>query len=400
MGRWNIIGRVPAPVALVIWGFAALTVMVAIFVPFPSSYDELQHFSVVREQFDHPALFGDPSRYFVLNPHDLAHKSMTRNYINHPSLYYLVMSAYLSVTDNLLVGRLINSVMAAGTLMLVVWAGLSYFPTRFGQACFAVLSASFPKAALVGGMINNDNLAGLAAAMVFAGLLRGGGWMLGIGLALAGWSKLTAIVALGVTVLVQRCWAALSSRQLHVADQLPVIAGMLIGLLPYIVNLIQTGHVLYINDLASMAAPGKRPDLDMGGYAANFFYMIVMKWGASEYALPFAVAALLLATPLVLAGLGIAGNRAAAKFCIPYAAAIAVTLAIHFWYGWSAFERIGDQTAAQTRYYNVLWPGVAFAAASGIGVAAKTWRPLGPALLALCVAPTMIGSLLLAIVSS
>lgn len=395
------IAALPAPVALVIATFALLTLLVALLVPFPSSYDELQHLSVVRAQFEHPALFADPRRYLVLRQDDLARWSSTKNYINHPAFYYLAMSVVPYVAHSILVARLVNVVLAVATLVLVVRAGLSRFASRFGQAAFAIVAASFPKAALIGGMVNNDNLAGLAGAIVFAGLMGVGqaGWMLGIGLALAGWTKLTALIALSIVVAADRGWQVLKGRDRRKLGLARIAVGAGVGMLPYLVNVVETGHVLYVNEAVFRAPAADRPAVDLAGFAAFFFRSLAMKWPAAEFGLPLWAAAALLAMCLGLAGIGIASDRASARIGLAFAVALAATLAIHCWFGWSAYQRIGDQTIAQTRYYNVLWPGIALAAAGGIVRLHRRSSALGIAALLPVIMPTIVGGALVALVA-
>ncbi|MFX8918502.1 hypothetical protein ABTN06_19390, partial [Acinetobacter baumannii] len=78
------------------------------------------------------------------------------------------------------------------------------------------------------GIVNNDNLANIAAVIVFVGLTGAGGgaWLLGIGLALAGWTKLTALVSLGTAVIIARGWPLMRGRRAwRFADLWPIALG-------------------------------------------------------------------------------------------------------------------------------------------------------------------------------
>ena len=57
-----------------------------------------------------------------------------------------------------------------------------------------------------------------------------------------------------------------------------------------------------------------------------------------------------------------------------YLLGFAALLAFHFLFGWTNYVRLGDLTTMQTRYYNVLWPGIALAAAAALPEMARRWR--------------------------
>src|SRR5215218_4409832 len=187
--------------AFVVLAHLLIALATAWHAPFPTEFDELQHLSVVRAQREAPSLFPDHRTERILSLPSLAAWTDKPNYIPHPPLYYLALAPLSGApAPSVLTLRLANAAMSAAALCLVLVAGWRLFPTDAGRVVFALMAAAFPKAAVIGGMINNDNLAMLAAALVFAGLAgaRGGVVLLAAGLALAGWSKLTAIVALGV----------------------------------------------------------------------------------------------------------------------------------------------------------------------------------------------------------
>jgi hypothetical protein len=391
-------------VLVVLWAFAVLAVGVALLAPFPTNFDELQHLSVIRAQYEHPALFPDLSRYHILRADDLTRWSAERNYINHPSAYYLAMALFLHGTHNVLVARLLNVALATVALALVLVSGVRLFGTRLGKTTFAILAASFPKAVVIAGMVNNDNLAACAAALVFAGVsgMAGACWWLAAGLVLAGWSKLTALVALGTVVFCWQAWRIfIGERRWRSRDNLLLLAGALAGALPYLVTFVRTGHLLYVNEAHFWVPVDQRPVLDFFHFAVAFTSAMAMKWTAAEYSWPLALAGTAMVAPLCFAGLGVAADRrTAARIGAPYLFALAAMLAVHLAFGWDAFRKIGDLTTAQTRYYGILWPGLAMAGAMMVERLGGRMRWLAAPVIALYLLPTIIGVIVIGAVTT
>lgn len=383
----------PATVILLI--FAALAWWVAARMPFPSTYDELQHLSVVRAQAEAPDLFADARGYRVADAADPARWTDTHNYINHPALYYLTLAPLYAATHSITALRLANVAIALVALAIMLWAGLR----RLASAArwpFAILAAAFPKSAVIAGMINNDNLAALAGSLVFAGIVGapGAGWWIAGGLALAGWSKLTALIALGSVAIIHHAirigWRP---RRFFSRTLLPIMVGSAIGALPYLVTWWQSGALLYVNDAAFFVAPALRPLFHPWGFATAFLRALVMKWPAAESHLPFVVALITLAVPLCLAGAEVAIRARARAVAVAYLAGAAILLAIHLWFAWEAYRRIGDLTIAQPRYYGVLWPGIAFGAAAATARLPRIVRLIA---IVSSVVPTVLGATILA----
>jgi hypothetical protein len=390
----------PAGTGLVIGAYFAILLWVALSVPFPTRIDELHHYSVIRAQYEQPALFPDWSRYLLVRQDDLSQWSDRHNYINHPSLYYLMLAPLMALGGDPLLFRLVNVAIATLTLVIgVVAVRRRFAATVVSPVWFAILAASFPKNAVVGGLINNDNLAALAASALFAGVLGlpGASWWIMIGLAVAGWTKLTAFLALASVVGV---WLGLRliRRDLALSDPLLrfVFAGLAIGAIPYLVNLLTIGHVLWVSDHWRVPV-AKRAHYDVMQFASYFLRSLLWKWPAAEGVYPLSLVVAILLATLGVAGVGL---RAAAvrPVVLAYGAGIVILVAIHLIFGWRSFQTMGDLTIAQTRYYNVLWPGVALAAAAGSALLARRWRLAPYAIAALYLAPTMIGSFVRAIV--
>lgn len=392
---------VPILVWLVVATYCELVLGMALFVPFPSRIDELQHLSVIRAQFEQPALFPDWSRYLVLRGDDLTAWSNTPNYINHPSLYYLLLSPLMAVTSDPLLFRLVNVLLSTGALGITIFTVQRRFaPDIAPPVLFAVLAASFPKAAVVGGMVNNDNLAAVAGAMLFAGLagMPGQALWLMAALAIAGWTKLTAFIALAA---VAGAWLGLGVLRGEIGwrDRVVRLAalGVVLGALPYLATFVRTGHLLWVNEAVWRVAPANRMHLDIPGFVEHFLTALVMKWPASEvgYAFPVALAGSL--APMLLAAIGIcAGAPVVRRLALAYAFGLTFLFFTHFLFGWRSFRAMGDITIMQTRYYNILWPGIALAATVGLTRLMRRWKYAGWAALAACLSPTLLGAMILA----
>lgn len=383
---------------IVLAAFLAVALLVAFRYPFPSNYDELEHYSVVVAQHQHPALLADPSHYLVVDPHRLTRWSATHNYINHPALYYLLLAPLLEFGTNPLAMRLANVALTLAALVIVIVAGRRVLATRLEQGLFTLMAASFPKAAIIGGMINNDNLAGFAGALVMAGCvgMPGATWWLALGLVLAGWSKLTALIALGTVVAVFRLGQLRrDGTGLIGRATAPLTLAAVVGSVPYLVSLARTGHVLYRNDAHFFVPPGNRPSLDVAHFVLRFGADLIEKWPAAEASLPLALAALTLCVPLTLATWTAAREGSPAEIGRAYGAALLVLLAIHAGFSWAAYRALGDLTNAQPRYYNVLWPGITLAATTALARLGERSRAAMLVLVMLVILPTAVGGIVL-----
>jgi hypothetical protein len=383
-----------APLLLVTAVYFSIILIIALAYPFPSPFDELGHVSVVCAQFERPDLFADTRAYMLVHADDVSRWSGNPNYINHPALYYLGLSPLLGFDDQVLALRLANvalSMLALGIMLTSDWMRL--FRCAADRVMFAIIAASFPKSALTGGMVSNDNLAMVAAALVFSGMSGSawGGLMVAGGLALAGWTKLTALIALAAAVAIK----TLLDHNLGLFRRANWLAlgGIIIGALPYLVSLARTGKLFHVNIAIFASAPGTKPNWDFADYMQKFFLEIVSKWPAAEASLPLVVGTVLILAPLIFATIGTLKDARVRRIGIAYLAATIVTLSLHFAFGWQSFQTIGDLTISQTRYYNVLWPGIALAGAAAI---AQLRHLRYPAQL-LYLVPTVIGGTVLAL---
>jgi hypothetical protein len=378
-----------------------ITLGLAIYLPTSFKLDEVAHISAVISQHDHPSLFPHYASQRLLIPPELTRWSTEANYINHPSLLYLLLAPLAGLPHALFLMRLVNVLISCAAIAVTVRAGWQLLGSSTGRLALAVIAASFPKSALVGATINNDNLAALAAAMVFAGLAStppGLAW-LGIGLAVAGWTKLSAFIALAAAAGVVQLWRLFARRtQLFGRETAVLLAALAIGSIPYLVELFRSGHPLYVAWARAWVPPAERPDFGILAYALYFVQLLTFKWEAAEGSMPVPIAAICLITPLLLAAYALARPGPTRRLGVAYFTAVLVTFAIHLHFGWQAFEKVGDLTIPQARYYNILWPGIALGGAVAIAMIARRSRSLAALTTLLYLVPTALGGIFLALI--
>ena len=342
-------------------------------------------------------LFPDWSRYLILRRDDLTQWSNASNYINHPSLYYLLLAPLMSLTSDPIVFRLVNMLLSTAALLILFIAVRWRFTDDVVPSLpFAIVAASFPKAVLIGGMVNNDNRASLAAAVLFGGILGlpGAAWWIMAGLAIAGWTKLTAFIGLATVAAAWMGFEIIAGR-IRMSDRRVWLAalGAGLGVIPYCVTFARIGHLLWVNEAYWYVPIADRIHLDPPDFVGWFFHGLAMKWSSREYAYPIAIAWIVMLTPLALAAIGLR-HRVGRPWTVAYAIGLIALVAVHLGFGWRSYVTIGDLTIVQTRYYNILWPGVALAAALAFARLGRRWRPVGMLALGICLIPTVPGTLI------
>ncbi len=238
------------------------------------------------------------------------------------------------------------------------------------------------------GLINDDNAALLAVAAAFCGLIAwqrrptlGAAGLLALGLALSGWTKLTALLMVGFGFVIAEAlrWAFTAKRPGR--GPLAVIAaGLALSAVPSLVNLARYGRLVY-HPAMWYVPPGHRVALGFGRYVGVFLGAMVDKWPALE---PASLAqalglylALILATATVALGVGRRlmarddDDGAAWRVACGLILATAPVLLMHLYFGWRTFLEDGYLEMAQTRYYYGVWPGVALGLALLWGAAPR-----------------------------
>jgi hypothetical protein len=342
---------------------------------FPASLDELQHLSFIRTMEAAPSLFPHYERMRVL---DAATQRFTHaaNYLYHPSPYYILMGSIDRVAHGSILDlRLVNLAVSAVAVVLMLAAGFRVLSGWKERWVFAAALVLFPKLGVVAGLINNDNAALLAAAVAFFGLIewqrKPSGWtalILGIGLALCGWTKLTVLLMAGFATLFGEGlrWRA-QGRLPPSRTYLPLAGGLAISAIPTVANLLAYGRVLP-HSAALFVPPDLRSHLTLSRYILMFMQAMAAKWAALEPSTVIESVGLyaVLALAIVAVAVGLSRLRdkdavigAGWRVAIGLIAATLPVLALHLDFGWRAYVEDGFADMAQARYYYAVWPGFA-----------------------------------------
>ncbi|MDE2578065.1 MAG: hypothetical protein KGL46_04600 [Hyphomicrobiales bacterium] len=356
--------------------FAAGALNIALVTPFPAPIDELEHYSFMRALASAPTLFPHYGTYRVLST-DLSHWTDRINYIAHPPLYYLLLAPTPADIATL---RFINVAIATLGVAFSAAAVARLAPSRVSALVSVVLVTAFARTIATGGLINNDNLVVLETGAVFFVLSgqkdRPGA--LALLLALTGWTKLNGFVALALIVgalhLVEivRGRAGLFSRRSFI-----LVAGVLAGFVPTIGNLVTIHAAVYAPaDFLFVPEAARRQFDGFWSFADFFVHRLGQKFPPVEGSFD--------ATPLLAAILGVAIAGLFAErdrlrdMNAAFLVALAAFFAIHLVYGWRSYVAFGSISDAQMRYYNALWPFIAFACATGLDAMIAALRKSRP----------------------
>lgn len=352
---------------LVVFVFTAA--LLAVREPFPTSLDELPHYSYVAEEARAPRLVPDYAGMRLVDASRLTRFTDAPNYLNHPAPYYLLMSPILRLLPGTVLPlRLANVALASVAVALLFAAAARRFDTVSQHAVFAGVVTGFPKLAVLASIVNNDNLAFFGGALALAGLLRerdgpGSACMVGGGLMLGAFAKLTAAIMLGFLIL---AYYAPKLRSLPRAGLAVLALSAALGALPYLSNLASFGRLLWE---ASASAHGAwpaalYPPLPFAAFLGVFFRTLPGQWAAVGPSDPIELAGGL--AVLVLFGFSLPASRLSRSVLI----ALSASLALHVGYEYWDQLRLGiwpGSYGASPRYYLPLWPAVAFGCAVAIG---------------------------------
>jgi hypothetical protein len=390
---------------------------------FPSSYDEIAHISFVKAMADAPVLFPHYGSYRLLDGKDLGVWTSEPNYLAHPSLYYLFMAPIWTLSGgSVLALRLADVALSSAGLALTAAAGARMIETPRTRLLFVLLVFCFPKNPIIGGIVSNDNFVLIAAGLFFWGCAspsRRTVWLCAA-LALAGWTKLTALVGLGAAAGVLVLWETLEcvpagwhhrGRNRSITpdrlaaprprlryEPIALALAVLVGLTPYAVNWMRTGHLLFVPLNSFWTIPvEQRLHLDFMGFVQVFFRRIADKFPAADRMMNDAVP---LASVAVIAcgALYRKGERKARRVAVSFLAALVIFVPIHLLYAWKTFVSSGQLSDAQPRYYNELWPGFALALALGCAaIDGRRWPIVTTGVVIVSLLPTAVGLLIFAL---
>jgi hypothetical protein len=372
---------------------------VALYSFFPSSYDEIAHISFTKAMAEAPVLFPHYGDYFLLDPKDLSVWTREPNYLAHPSLYYLFMAPIWTLSSgNVLALRLTDVALSSIGLALTATAGAKLITAPRTRLLFILLVFCFPKTPIIGGIVSNDNFVLIAAGLFFWGCANQKHRILFLSLALilAGWTKLTALVGLGAAAGFLVLYSTVKDHKpLFQRGHILLAFALLLGSLPYAVNWLRTGHLLYVPENSFWILPlDQREDLNILTFAPVFFGRIIDKFPAADKMMDDALplAALIL---IAFVALRSKGEDKAHRLTMSFLVALIVFVPIHFSYAWQTFLSAGQTIDAQPRYYNELWPGFALALALACAtIDQKRWPFATIAVVILCLLPTAAGLLI------
>jgi hypothetical protein len=377
---------------------------VALYSFFPSNYDEIAHISFIKAMAEAPVFFPHYGDYRLLDPKDLGLWTGEPNYIAHPSLYYLFMAPlWILSGGSALALRLADVALSSFGLALTAAAGMRLISIARTRLIFVLLVFCFPKNPIIGGIVSNDNFVLIAAGLFFWGCAspRHRIFWLSLALILAGWTKLTALVGLGAAtgalMLIELLHEGKPSfRRGHLA----LCLALLLGFIPYAVNWMRMGHLLFVPQNSFWIIPAdRRPNLDLFGFLGGFFQQIVHKFPAGDRMMDATI-------PLIglilfsFAAFQSRGDDKARRVALSFLAAFVIFVPIHFYYAWHTFLSSGETCDAQPRYYNELWPGFALALSLACtAIDRQRWPIATVGVSILCLLPTAAGLLIFTPVS-
>lgn len=315
------------------------------------------------------------------------------NYLGHPPLYYLLVALTGPVRfledggaalDYLRVS-LVSIAMTSCGAVLAFRLGYKYLKSRspFVHAVFAAAVATLPELGYVGGGASNDNLAFLAFAIFFTGVMRYHQedrldlktyLLIGIGFLLGSFAKLTMAMIMLVMLVVILVMSVIRTKSLKLIAN----RWFLVTLPCYLLFLIYEIAVYrrygsFQPSLAVIAPeayrasvffvdPENRVPMSFLQYLIRFAGSIGHSWSSIYndpgsdftrlmhngvfgvvYWLPVAAALVAAAMQLI--------RRRMDRYTVPAVLAFLGTMAYHIVSGWSGFLKSGYAGGAQARYY-------------------------------------------------
>jgi len=370
-----------------------LTLVVALSAPFPTGVDELQHLSFVAHMERFPSLVPDYGSMFTLAPEGAIQFTDERNYLQHPSFYYAILSWIgdfsAPLTDVITRLRIANVALSNLAVVILLISASDLLREKEAFWTFSAAIVLVPWLAPVGGSINNDNLALLGGALVFAGLsslatkratfdvalLVGGGFALGA------LSKLSAGLGLGLWIVFSHValWRSQENRQINQPYLVTLLVLALIGVSPYLANLTAFGSPLYFGDHVFTSSGG--PIISsFADYALKNLGLFLDSWVVFHPNL-FQRMALVLLFGACLWALWKSRSLVRSHLflvAVSGVAALLLTLSINLGYAYSTHLETGHGHGISARYYFPVWSAVAMGLAIGVGtITSVNGRRLG-----------------------
>ena len=362
------------------------------------SPDYPAHLSYIIWMCRHPSVFPDYASLPLYRVSDLEGMALLMvpepgkiNYLGHPSLYYLLMSLTGPVrfledgtacVDYLKI-CLCNTALVSVAAVLAFRLGYRRLKSRSPvvHLLFAAAVVTLPELGYVGAGANNDNLAFLAFALFFTGVIRyqedrtnfGTYTLIGIGFLLGSFAKLTTALIMLVMLAAILALSVIRTRSVSLVTNknfLVVLPCLLLFLAYEIAVFCRYGA--FQPSLASFApeyfrttdfwiSPENREVLTFWQYFRRFLGGIGYSW-SSLYGHDRAVNnlmnnrhfGLVYWIPVFASMIAAAVQcirKKADRYTIPAVLAFLLTLSWHLYTGWSGFLRNGYTGGTQGRYY-------------------------------------------------
>jgi hypothetical protein len=286
---------------LIVLAHFSLCASFALAAPFAAGFDEHAHLSYIAHIAERGDLAPSFDDMYLVGLDDEPAWTVRRNYLNHPSPYYVAL-AWLtealgaSGPATVILLRLANAALSAAALALVLQIGLRADWTPSARVVFGVTLATVPTLPILGGLVNNDNLAWFGGALCCLGafgVLKDGPSGKGLaqlvgGFVLASVAKLTAAMLAGglligtlLAVGGREGWRSLADRRVLLG-----LAFASLALLPYIHLWAEYGSPApYTGGQAAMLEerlaeiPEWRDQrYGLPRYVTHFFWSLVLFW--------------------------------------------------------------------------------------------------------------------------
>ncbi len=356
--------------------------------------DELEHISYAAYLQATGRVLPEFQKQTTLDRSDFGQWDTRPNYIGHPSPYYLFIEQFLDRSlapqQAILLPRLASLGLLLVGLALAVQAGFrSFEQDEVALAVFCIGLVFCPEILSIARQVTNDALGILGGALAYWGAMtqQRFGWFSSVGivagLTLALWAKLNAGLEVGVFLSMLFALRRPCSAQFLAS----IAAGGLIGVLPYIIFIIDYGAVVPVTAEAIWEVSHLNNLLE---YFPIFFFNIGYTWGFGKTDLwsTFTTTGVLTTvafwTMMAGAVLGVWPARQhssdpRATVAVAAVMTFLLVLPMHLWF---ASTRLGYSIpAASFRYYLPLWPALIHALAYAVLTAAKPSRRVSLAFL-------------------
>lgn len=368
--------------------------------PYPTDLDEHQHLSYALHMVQNPSFFADFPGMYEVDQNDLSAFTGPKVRLKHPTFYYFMIGLFadpvnLSLQENAKRLRLANVAVSFLAVLILLVAGATVFREPEQLFAYTAVVALCPKIGVLGGMINNDNLALLGAAITTLGLaklMRGRPTMaiallIGGGFAIGALAKLTAGLILGFMVLFVHVIAV---RKIFPLDRakttylLCILVFVAVGVSQYVVNVYLYGSPIYPPTGREPIPETERILLDPWHYLRWFLFVIGERWAtfrsdAGDYISLFLVMSLsILGTwhGMKATAQDPFHKRTALLAAISLISAV-IILAINYGVAYRGHLETGYLSGMHFRYYLPAWGGIAMGAALGLAaIPAGGWRKI------------------------